>query len=45
MQSCITAEVTAIVRDKVLMKVEKNLNFWVEEMNRKRVPVDGNMLW
>jgi hypothetical protein len=36
-----TAKVTAIAHDKVLMKVEKDLNFWVEDMNRKRVPVDG----
>ena len=33
-----TAEVAAVARDKVLMKVEKALNFWVEDMNRKRVP-------
>jgi len=26
-----SAEVTAIARDKVLMKVEKALNFWVEK--------------
>jgi len=26
------------------MKVEKALNFWVEDMNWKRVPVDGNVL-
>jgi hypothetical protein len=39
-----TAKVTATVRDKVLMKVEKVLNFWVEDMNRKRVPVDGKVL-
>ena len=32
-----TANVTAIARAKVLMKVEKALNFWVEDMNRKRV--------
>jgi hypothetical protein len=31
-----TAKVTAIVHDKMLMKVKKNLNFWVEDMNRKR---------
>jgi len=37
-----TAKVTAIAR-KVLMNVEKVLNFWVEDMNRKRVPVDGNV--
>ena len=27
-----TAKVTAIARDKVLMKVEKALNFWMENM-------------
>ena len=26
------------------MKVEKALNFWVEDMKRKRIPVDGRML-
>ena len=34
-----TAEVAAVARDKVLMKVEKALNFWVEDMNRKRVSI------
>ena len=38
-----TAQVTALARDKVLMKVEIALNFWMED-NRKRVPVDGNVL-
>jgi hypothetical protein len=33
------AKVTSIARDEVLMKVEKVLNFWVEDMNRKRVPL------
>ena len=33
-----TAEVTAISRDKLLMKVGKALNFWVEDMNGKMVP-------
>jgi len=32
-----TAKGTAIARDKVQMKVEKGLKFWVEDMNRKRV--------
>ena len=32
-----TAKVIAIECDKVLMKVEKVLNFLVEDMNRKRV--------
>jgi ketosteroid isomerase-like protein len=39
-----TVEVTAIRRDKVLVKVEQNLNFWVEDRKRKRVPADGNVL-
>ena len=34
-----TAKVTATARDKVLMNVGKALNFWVEDMNRKRVPL------
>jgi hypothetical protein len=33
-----TANFTAKAPDKVLMNVEKALNFWVEDMNRKRVP-------
>jgi len=33
-----TAKVTAIAHDEVLMKMEKALNFSVENMNRKRVP-------
>ncbi|KAM9226313.1 tigger transposable element-derived protein 1-like [Dugong dugon] len=39
-----TAKVTATVRDKCLIKMEKALNLWVEDMNRKRVPIHGNML-
>ena len=34
-----TAKFTAIARDKVLMEVEKALNFWVKDMNRKMVPL------
>ena len=34
-----TAKVTAVVHDEMFMKVEKALNFWVEGMNRKRVPL------
>jgi len=33
-----TANVTATARDKMLMKVENVLNFWVDDMNRKRLP-------
>jgi len=39
-----TANVTATAPDKVLMKVEKALNFWLEDMNRKRAPLDGKVL-
>ncbi|XP_055148760.1 general transcription factor II-I repeat domain-containing protein 2B isoform X2 [Symphalangus syndactylus] len=39
-----TAKVTATVRDKCLVKMEQALHLWVEEMNRKRVPTDSNML-
>jgi hypothetical protein len=35
----ITAKNTAIVRDKVLINVEKALNFWVVYMNKNRVPL------
>jgi len=34
-----TAKVTAVALDKVLMEVEKALNFWVEDMNRKSIPL------
>ena len=36
-----TANVTDMARDQVLMKVEKALNFWVGDTNRRRVPVDA----
>ena len=39
-----TAKVTALARDRVLIKVGIALDFWVEDMNRKRVPVDGKVL-
>ncbi|XP_077852740.1 general transcription factor II-I repeat domain-containing protein 2B isoform X13 [Macaca mulatta] len=39
-----TAKVTATVRDKCLVKMEQALHLWVEEMNRKRVPIDSNVL-
>lgn len=35
-----TAEVTGTVH-KCLVNVEKSLNLWEEDMNRKRVPIDG----
>ncbi|KFD63305.1 hypothetical protein M514_24485 [Trichuris suis] len=39
-----TAKVTSISRDKILVKMEKALNFWVEDMNRKSIPVNGQAL-
>ena len=39
-----TAKVTATVRDKCIVKMEEALNLWVEDMNRKRVPIDSNVL-
>ncbi|CAM5112945.1 unnamed protein product [Natator depressus] len=40
----ITAKVTSQVHDKTLEETEKALNLWLEDMNRKHVPIDGNML-
>ncbi|KAG6931440.1 tigger transposable element derived 1, partial [Chelydra serpentina] len=40
----ITAKVTSQVREKDLVKTEKALNLWLEDMNRKRVPINGTML-
>uniref|UniRef100_A0A8D0Q0H0 General transcription factor II-I n=4 Tax=Sus scrofa TaxID=9823 RepID=A0A8D0Q0H0_PIG len=39
-----TAKVTATVRDKCMVKMEEALNLWVEDMNRKCVPIDSNVL-
>ncbi|CAM4393145.1 unnamed protein product, partial [Caretta caretta] len=39
-----TAKVTSQVHDKTLLKTEKALNLWLEDMNRKRVPIDGNIV-
>ncbi|CAM4695367.1 unnamed protein product [Lepidochelys kempii] len=40
----ITAKVTSQMHDKTLVKTEKALNLWLEDMNRKRVPINGNTL-
>uniref|UniRef100_A0A452HAE5 HTH CENPB-type domain-containing protein n=1 Tax=Gopherus agassizii TaxID=38772 RepID=A0A452HAE5_9SAUR len=40
----VTAKVTSQVRDKTLVKTEKALNLWLGDMNRKCVPINGNML-
>ena len=39
-----TAKVTARVHDKCLVKMEKALNLWMEDVNRKCVPIDGTAL-
>lgn len=38
------AKVTATVRDKRLVKMEKALSLWVEDMSSQRVAVDGSAL-
>ncbi|KYO35403.1 tigger transposable element-derived protein 1-like [Alligator mississippiensis] len=40
----VTAKVTSQVRDKTLVNIEKALTLWLEDMNRKHVPVGGNTL-
>ncbi|KYO43516.1 hypothetical protein Y1Q_0013559 [Alligator mississippiensis] len=40
----IIAKVTSQARDKTLVKTEKALNLWLEDMNHKHVPTNGNML-
>ncbi|XP_042322498.1 tigger transposable element-derived protein 1-like [Sceloporus undulatus] len=39
-----TAEMTATVRNKCLVKMEKALSLWAKDMTRKQIPVDGNVL-
>lgn len=39
-----TSKVTSQVRDKTLVKTEKAINLWLEDMNRKRVPIDGRTI-
>uniref|UniRef100_A0A8C0HD69 HTH psq-type domain-containing protein n=1 Tax=Chelonoidis abingdonii TaxID=106734 RepID=A0A8C0HD69_CHEAB len=40
----VTAKVTSQVRDKTLVKTKKALNVWLEDMNCKHVPINGNTL-
>lgn len=40
----VSAKVTATVRNKVLVKTETALNVWIEDMTKRRVPIDGNVL-
>ena len=39
-----TAKVIATICEKCLVKIEKALNMWVENMNRKPVLNDSNVL-
>lgn len=39
-----TTNVMATVHDKCLVGIERALNLWVEDMSRKRVPTDDNVL-
>lgn len=38
------AKIMATMSDKYLVKMEKALNLWVEDMNRKHVPNDSYVL-
>ncbi|KFD50448.1 hypothetical protein M513_08675 [Trichuris suis] len=38
------AKRVSVVRDKVLVKAEKALSLWIEDMSQKHVPVDGRMI-
>ena len=39
-----TSKTVQMVRDSVLIKTERALNLWVEDMIRKHVPLDGNIM-
>ncbi|GFY61991.1 HTH CENPB-type domain-containing protein [Trichonephila inaurata madagascariensis] len=39
-----TFNATSTVRNKYLVKTEQALNLWVREMNKKCVPIDGNVI-
>ena len=39
-----TSKTVQMVRDSVLIKTEQALNLWVEDMIRKHVPLDGNIM-
>lgn len=40
-----TAEVTATMHGEWLMRTEKTLRLWVQDINRKHSPTDSNMLF
>lgn len=39
-----TAKVTQHVRDGIIIKTEKALNIWIEDLNRRHIPVDTNSI-
>jgi hypothetical protein len=40
----VSAKVSCVVRDRALVKMEKTLSLWIEDMSQKNVPVDQNMI-
>jgi len=40
----VSAKVSCVVRDRVLVKMEKALSLWMEDMSHKNVPVDQNVI-
>lgn len=40
-----TLKITATVHNECLVKIGKTLNLWVEGKNRKRLQINGNMLY
>lgn len=39
-----TANKTSTIRDKLVIKLERALNLWIEYMNRKHIPINGNIV-
>ncbi|KAG7161266.1 Tigger transposable element-derived protein 1-like 112 [Homarus americanus] len=40
----VTSKVTSHVRDDALIKMEKALNIWIEDLNRRRIPLDSKFI-
>jgi hypothetical protein len=40
----ITSKFTCQVREKTLVETEEALNLWLEDINRKCMPIDGKVL-
>jgi hypothetical protein len=39
-----SAKVSCVVRDRALVKMEKALSLWMEDMSQKNVPIDQNVI-